>query len=111
MNETLKAVRDSVRVSKGEGSLPIILTGITCDPPEIFDLFDEIKLNVVADTLVTGSRYLEGIVDEAKDSLDALTERHFKRGFYSPIHDDVFKNAKDLATLYRTALKRSSTST
>lgn len=102
MNETLKAVRESVRVSEGEGYLPIILTGITCDPPELFDLFDEIKLNVVADTLVTGSRYLEGIVDEAKDPLDALTERHFKRGFYSPIHDDVFRNARDLATLYRT---------
>lgn len=105
MNETLKSILSSLETSKGEGntegSIPVILTGITCDPPELFDLFDEIRLNVVADTLVTGSRYLEGIVDEDKEPVEALTARHFKRGFYSPIHDDVFKNAETLAELYR----------
>jgi len=101
MNETLKRLRAGLEISKGEGYTPVILTGITCDPPELFDLFDEIKLNIVADTLVTGSRYLQGMVDEGKDPLEALTERHFKRGFYSPIHDDVFKNARGLASLYR----------
>jgi len=101
LNETLKAVRANMKASPQEGYTPVILTGIACDPPELFDLFDEIKLNVVADTLVTGSRYVEGSVDEGADPLDALTERHFKRGFYSPIHDDVFKNAKALAALYR----------
>ncbi len=101
LNETLKRVKANLSISQGEGYTPIILTGITCDPPELYDLFDEIKLNVVADTLVTGSRYLEGTVDEGKDPLDALTERHFNRGFYSPIHDDVYRNAKDLGTLYR----------
>jgi benzoyl-CoA reductase/2-hydroxyglutaryl-CoA dehydratase subunit BcrC/BadD/HgdB len=101
MNESLKAIRASLKISKGEGYIPIIPTGITCDPPELFDLFDEIKLNVVADTLVTGSRYLEGIVDEEKEPFAALTDRHFRRGFYSPIHDDVFKNGKALGNLYR----------
>ena len=49
----------------------------------------------MADTLVTGSRYLEGIVDEEKEPVEGITERHFKRGFYSPIHDDVFRNARN----------------
>ena len=65
------SIRASLKIHKGEGYIPIILTGITCDPPELFDLFDEIKLNMVADTLVTGSRYLEGIVDEEKEPFDA----------------------------------------
>lgn len=101
INETLKSIRSSLSIEKGVGYTPVILTGIACDPPELFDLFDEIKLNVVADTLVTGSRYLEGIVDEDKAPIDAMTARHFKRGFYSPIHDDVFKNTGALAELYR----------
>lgn len=101
LNQTLKAIRDNVRLPAApRASMPIILTGITCDPPELFDLFDEIDVNIVADTLVTGSRYLEGVVDEEKEPLEAMCERHFKRGFYSPIHDDVFKNVKALKELY-----------
>jgi benzoyl-CoA reductase/2-hydroxyglutaryl-CoA dehydratase subunit BcrC/BadD/HgdB len=30
-----------------------------------------------------------------------MMERHFKRGFYSPIHDDVFKNVEALKALYK----------
>ncbi|MBA4416865.1 MAG: hypothetical protein C0392_02975 [Syntrophus sp. (in: bacteria)] len=98
-NQTLKKIRDSLEKKEGEGYTEIILTGITCDPPEIFDLFDEIKLNVVADALVTGSRYLQGVVPEG-NPLDALAERHFKRGFYSPIHDNVYKGFKELKALF-----------
>jgi benzoyl-CoA reductase/2-hydroxyglutaryl-CoA dehydratase subunit BcrC/BadD/HgdB len=101
MNETLRAVRANLKITKGEGYTPVVLTGIACDPLDLFDLFDELKLNVVADTLITGSRYLQGVIDENKEPLDAMTERHFKRGFYSPIHDDVFKNVQGLKALYR----------
>jgi benzoyl-CoA reductase/2-hydroxyglutaryl-CoA dehydratase subunit BcrC/BadD/HgdB len=101
MNQTLKSIRAGLTPSKGEGYIPVILTGIACDPLDLFDLFDEIKLNVVADTLVTGSRYLQGVTDESKNPIEAMTERHFSRGFYSPIHDDVFKNVEELKALYR----------
>jgi benzoyl-CoA reductase subunit C len=101
LNETLKRIRANLVIRKEEGYLPVVLTGITCDPPELFDIFDEAKLNVVADTLVTGNRYLQGIVDEGKKPIEALVERHFKRGFYSPIHDDVFRNVKSLKEIYR----------
>lgn len=101
MNETLKKIRAEVKPAGDNGYTPVILTGIACDPPDIFDLFDEIKLNIVADTLVTGSRYLQGVTDESKSPIEAMTERHFKRGFYSPIHDDVFKNVEALKALYK----------
>lgn len=101
LNQTIKKIKDSLKPAKGNGYMPIILTGIACDPLEIFDLFDEIKLNVVADTLVTGTRYIQGVVDEGKDPIDAMTDRHFRRGFYSPIHDDVFKNVENLKAMYK----------
>jgi benzoyl-CoA reductase/2-hydroxyglutaryl-CoA dehydratase subunit BcrC/BadD/HgdB len=101
MNQTLKKIRENLTIREGNGYLPVILTGITCDPLEVYDLFDEIKLNVVMDTLVTGTRYLDGVIDEGVAPLDGITARHFKRGFYSPIHDDVFKNVEDLKALYK----------
>lgn len=101
MNQTLKKIRESLKIREGNGYLPVILTGITCDPLEIYDLFDEIKLNVVMDTLVTGTRYLDGVIDESVAPIEGITARHFKRGFYSPIHDDVFRNAEELKGLYK----------
>ena len=53
-NQTLKKIKENLTIKEGNGYTDVILTGIACDPPEIFDLFDEIKLNVVMDTLVTG---------------------------------------------------------
>lgn len=99
-NKSLKEIKDNLKTVKSNGYTDVILVGITCDPPEVYDLFDEIKLNIVGDTLVTGTRYLQGIVPDIANSIDALTERHFHRGFYSPIHDDVFKNFEEVKALY-----------
>jgi benzoyl-CoA reductase/2-hydroxyglutaryl-CoA dehydratase subunit BcrC/BadD/HgdB len=101
LNQTLKKIKENLKIKEGNGYTDVILTGITCDPLEIYDLFDEIKLNVVADTLVTGKRYLDGTVDENLNPVEGITARHFNRGFYSPIHDDVFKNFEQLKALYR----------
>ena len=100
-NQTLNKIRENLSIKEDKGYTDVILTGITCDPLEIYDLFDEIKLNVVMDTLVTGKRYLDGMVDENVSPIDGMTARHFKRGFYSPIHDDVFKNVESLKALYK----------
>jgi benzoyl-CoA reductase/2-hydroxyglutaryl-CoA dehydratase subunit BcrC/BadD/HgdB len=100
-NKSLRAIKKSVQPKEDRGFTDVILVGITCDPPEIFDAFDELKLNVVGDTLVTGSRYLQGDVTLKNGNLiEALTERHFRRGFYSPIHDDVYKNFEEIKKLY-----------
>ena len=99
LNKTLTRILSEIKVKEEDGYIPVILAGITCDPLDLFDLFDEAKLNIVGDTLVTGSRYLQGTVNEGGNAMDALTDRHFSRGFYSPIHDDVFKNAKGLLNI------------
>jgi benzoyl-CoA reductase/2-hydroxyglutaryl-CoA dehydratase subunit BcrC/BadD/HgdB len=102
INKSLKKIKGGLDTSKtADGFLDVILVGITCDPPEIYELFDEIKVNVAGDTLVTGTRYLQGMVPDNGGPMDALTARHFRRGFYSPIHDDVFKNFEEVKALYK----------
>ena len=102
INKSLKKIKNSLEPNgKAEGYTDVIMVGITCDPPEIFDLFDEIKINIAGDTLITGSRYLQGMVPDNGGPVDALTARHFRRGFYSPIHDDVFKNFEEVKALYK----------
>jgi benzoyl-CoA reductase/2-hydroxyglutaryl-CoA dehydratase subunit BcrC/BadD/HgdB len=102
LNISLRTIKDNLKLKEEKGYTNIILVGITCDPPEIFDIFDELKLNIVGDTLVTGTRYLQGSVTR-KDSnpIEALAERHFKRGFYSPIHDNVYKNFEEIKKLHK----------
>lgn len=99
-NKSLKAIRDGLKPKKSKKYTDVILVGITCDPPEIFDIFDELKLNIVGDTLVDGTRYLQGMVSLNGSSIDALADRHFKRGFFSPIHDNVYKNFEEVKKLY-----------
>ncbi len=101
LNISLKGIREGLKETAGKGYTKTILVGITCDPPDIFDLFDELKLNIVGDTLVTGTRYLQGVVATNGSPIGALTDRHFKRGFYSPIHDNVHKNFEEIKALYR----------
>jgi benzoyl-CoA reductase/2-hydroxyglutaryl-CoA dehydratase subunit BcrC/BadD/HgdB len=100
-NKSLKKIKEGLKIKKVDGYTDVILVGITCDPPEVYELFDEIKLNIVGDTLVTGTRYLQGIVPDNGNLIDALTERHFKRGFFSPIHDNVYKNFEEVKALYK----------
>lgn len=102
LNTSLKAIKDNLTLREEKGYTNVILVGITCDPPEIFEIFDELKLNVVGDTLVTGTRYLQGSVVLSNGSpIAALADRHFKRGFYSPIHDNVYKNFEEINRLYK----------
>lgn len=100
-NKSLKKIKEGLKIKKVAGYTDVILVGITCDPPEVYELFDEIKLNIVGDTLVTGTRYLQGSVPDNGNLIDALTERHFKRGFFSPIHDNVYKNFEEVKALYK----------
>ena len=99
-NKSLKAIKDGLKLKKSKGLTDIILVGITCDPPEVFDIFDELKLNIVGDTLVDGTRYLRGAVSLNGNLVDALADRHFNGGFFSPIHDNVYKNFEEVKKLY-----------
>ena len=102
-NKSLRAIKEGLGPKKEEGHTRVVLAGITCDPPEIYEIFDELKLNIVGDTLVTGGRYLQGVVSGNGNLVDALVERHFKRGSYSPIHDNVRRGFEEIRDLYRAA--------
>ena len=39
------------------------------------------------------------MIGNGSNPIDALADRHFKRGFYSPIHDNVYKGFKELKAL------------
>jgi benzoyl-CoA reductase/2-hydroxyglutaryl-CoA dehydratase subunit BcrC/BadD/HgdB len=99
-NKSLKAIKDGLKLKKTKGLTDIVLVGITCDPPEVFDIFDELKLNIVGDTLVDGMRYLQGAVSLNGNLVDGLADRHFNGGFFSPIHDNVYKNFEEVKKLY-----------
>ncbi|HOD75719.1 MAG TPA: 2-hydroxyacyl-CoA dehydratase family protein, partial [Syntrophorhabdaceae bacterium] len=100
-NKSLRSIKEGIKPKKGKGYTDVVLVGITCDPPEIFDIFDELKLNIVGDTLVDGTRYLQGAPALNGNLIDALADRHFKRGFFSPIHDNVYKNFEEVKKLYK----------
>lgn len=101
LNRTIRKVRDGLQPIAGGNRTRVILVGITADPPEIFDLLDESKVDVVGDTLITGTRYLQGLVPQNESPIEALTDRHMRKGFYSPIHDDVFNNFEEVKALYK----------
>ncbi len=73
------------------------LVGITCDPPEIFEIFNELRLNVVA-TPCYGTRYLQGSVSLSDDNrIAALADRHSKR-FLFPFTITFIKTSKRLTS-------------
>ena len=71
------------------------------EPPEILSILDESGALVVGDDLCEGTRYIEADVPVEGDPMDALVERHFKKGPFSPIHDEGEKILGNLLRLAR----------
>jgi bcr-type benzoyl-CoA reductase subunit C len=87
---------------KGESSpLRLILSGVVWEPPEILSILDESGALVVGDDLCEGTRYIEADVPVEGHPMDALVERHFKKGPFSPIHDEGEKILGNLLRLAR----------
>ncbi len=90
--------------SGGAECLRFAVAGIVWEPPAIMTILDELGINVVGDDLCTGTRYIETDVSAKGDPIEALVERHFNRGPFSPIHDQgnsVLENLLDLVHRYR----------
>jgi len=92
---------DEKEVSPGKGSSlrRLILSGIVWEPPEILSILDESGARVVGDDLCEGTRYIEPDVTTNGDLIEALVERHFKKGPFSPIHDEGEKLVSNLLRL------------
>ncbi len=86
---------------KAKDSFPAVVAGIVVEPPQIYDIFDEVGANIVTDNLPTASRYIYFPASEEGDPIEALAERHVSRPNFSPINDQVERVYTDLIELYR----------
>lgn len=107
-SEHTKLLKPLVHWAEGEaekgaadGHFPAVVAGIVVEPPQIYDLLDEVGANVVADNLPTASRYIYYDVSEEGDPIEAMAERHVSRPNFSPINDQVERIYTDLIELYR----------
>ena len=69
------------------GNVKAVLSGIVVEPTQLFDILDELKVNVVGDDLTVGSRMITFDVPDLEDPIEALTARHFDKSPFSPIRD------------------------
>jgi len=68
------------KASTGDsGKKRIVLTGGICNNPDIHHILDELGSVVVWDDLCTGGRYFDGVIPEAGDPVNAITERYIER--------------------------------
>ncbi len=84
-------------------SLRFVVAGVVWEPPAVMTILDELGINVVGDDLCTGTRYIENDVTIEGDPIEALVERHFNKGPFSPIHDQknqILDNLVDLVRRY-----------
>ena len=66
-------------VPEKDDRVRLAVSGGVWEPPEIFDMLEELGAVVVADDLITGARYLEPNVSLTNDLLDALAVRQLNR--------------------------------
>ena len=92
-----------LRETEEEG-IRVVLSGIVWEPPEIMDILDESGLNVVGDDLCVGWRYIGSDIQVNGNPLNAIVDRHFRKGPFTPIYDKgdkIFENLLNLVTRNR----------
>jgi bcr-type benzoyl-CoA reductase subunit C len=87
--------------SREPGVLRFVVAGIVWEPPAVMSILDELGIDVVGDDLCTGTRYIAHDVSTEGDPVNALVERHFKKGPFSPIHDGGNLAQENLMDLVR----------
>lgn len=80
-NELLEQALTELRTRSGRSDVRarIMLTGSYADDTFLIDLIEETGAVVVTDTLCTGSKYFEGLVDEEIDPFEAVVDRYLSR--------------------------------
>ena len=79
----------------------LIITGSVCSQPDIYDLIERAGGVVVWDTLCTGSRYFEGVIDETLPALEALAQRYMARPICPAKHLGLEERGRDLVRAVR----------
>jgi bcr-type benzoyl-CoA reductase subunit C len=86
LGQLLPQLEDREGAGESHG-LRFVVAGVVWEPPAVMTILDELGINVVGDDLCTGSRTIENDVSTDGDPVEALVERHFAKGPFSPIHD------------------------
>jgi benzoyl-CoA reductase subunit C len=92
---------DRQKPSKQDKSLRFVVAGLVWEPPAVMTILDELGINVVGDDLCTGTRYIANDVSTDGDPIEAIVERHFKKGPFSPIHDKGNRILDNLIEIFR----------
>ena len=80
-NELLRRALIEMRARPGQTDIRarLMLTGSYADDTYLIDLIEETGAVVVTDTLCTGAKYFEGLVDEEIDPFEAIVDRYLSR--------------------------------
>jgi len=103
-NRYLAAILPRLEGEKSpENDMPLrfIVAGVVWEPPAIMSILDQLGINVVGDDLSTGSRSIETNVPTDKVPMQALVERHFHKGPFSPIHDKGNRLVENILALVK----------
>jgi benzoyl-CoA reductase/2-hydroxyglutaryl-CoA dehydratase subunit BcrC/BadD/HgdB len=66
--------------------IPLAVSGIMWEPPELLDVFDDLGAVITADDFCTGSRYFVSDVPESGDPVEALVDYHLGRVPFACYH-------------------------
>ena len=76
--------------SQDESKKRIVFSGGLCSMPDIYRVVEEAGGRVVWDDFCTGARYFEGLVDETREPIQALTERYRERVVCPAKHAGIY---------------------
>ena len=65
-------------VPQGKMQIPVILSGILPNPPELLTLLDELGIRIAHDDLLAGSRRLISPKDSQAEPLEQITDNYFR---------------------------------
>ena len=94
--ETLINHLDATQQEKSASGKRLIFSGGLCSMPDIYRVVEEAGGQVVWDDFCTGSRYFEGLVDETREPIQALTDRYRERVVCPAKHAGVFNRGEHL---------------
>jgi benzoyl-CoA reductase/2-hydroxyglutaryl-CoA dehydratase subunit BcrC/BadD/HgdB len=80
-NERLAAAIEELKQRPGvaDARARILVAGSYMDDPWLFEIIESTGALVVTDTLCTGRKHIEGMVEETADPMEAIVRRYFLR--------------------------------
>ena len=79
LSEIVGQLKKAKPAKAAGGVKRLVISGSVCSHPDIYDIIENSGGVVVGDDLCTGYRYFEGIMDEKKPPLKAVTARYLER--------------------------------